>query len=359
MCRGSIEIQGEPIVRVAGSRAIEYRSVGGLMASRLDRSLAAQAGSPLLVCGHSKSGTSLLMSLLDGHPDVLVFPGETKYFRDIHGRPEFGTAEALLTQTRISRLAGDRHVARELGRDHRAVDQGVFEDELRALFAEPVPESDLLPAIVLAYARAIGESPRRYWVEKTPRNEHHLDTALTLWPGLKAIYIARDPRDIYASFRKKREKRGKRLPVGTFVRRMHASLSIWGAFAERHPERSVSVRYEDLVREPRETTQQIANFLGIEWHSALVSPTQVGRHWGGNSMYGETHSDISPTPIGRYSVSLTRSEIRALEYRLRPVFERFSWPLAASDRSGGRLGDWAAVIRSSLFSDFRRPGGPR
>ena len=125
------------------------------------RGLAAEAGSPLLICGHNKAGTSLLVSLLDGHPDVLSFPEETKYFRKIYGRPELGNAEALLTRTRISRLAGDRDVALEKGRDFSAVDQAVFEAELRALLSGPVPPCDLLPAVILAYTRAIGEKPRR------------------------------------------------------------------------------------------------------------------------------------------------------------------------------------------------------
>lgn len=300
------------------------------------------------------------MSLLNGHPDVLVFPEETKYFRKVYGRPELRSAEGLLTRTRISRLAGDRHIALTMGLDYKAVDQAVFEAELRALLSDPVPESDLLPAVVLAYARAIGVQPRRYWVEKTPLHEHHLDTALALWPDLKAIYVTRDPRDVYASFRKKREQRGKRLPVESFVRRMHASLSAWDAFTDQHPQRGLCVRYEDLVRGPREVTRQIATFLGIKWHAALLRPTQVGQqHWSGNSMFNEKHRGVSATPIGRYLLSLTPSEVRAIEYRLRPLFRRFGWPLDALNRSGGRLGDWTAVVRSWLPSGHHRPGHPR
>src|SRR4051812_279148 len=32
------------------------------------------------VAGPAKSGTTLLVSLLDGHPELLVFPAETAYF---------------------------------------------------------------------------------------------------------------------------------------------------------------------------------------------------------------------------------------------------------------------------------------
>ena len=176
-----------------------------------------------------------------------------------------------------------------------------------------------------------------------------------MWPDVKAIYIARDPRDIYASFRKKREQRGKPLSVGTFVRRMRASLSAWDAFMKRHPERGLCVLYEDLAQEPRKVTEQIAAFLEVQWQPVLLSPTQADQPWGGNSMYDEAHSGLSVTPIGRYSLSLTPSEVRAIEYRLGPLFERFAWSLDDSDRSRGRMGDWTAVVRTLLSSNSRRP----
>ena len=36
---------------------------------------------PLFICGCPKSGTTLLRSLFDGHPERLVFPMEMKFFR--------------------------------------------------------------------------------------------------------------------------------------------------------------------------------------------------------------------------------------------------------------------------------------
>ncbi len=36
---------------------------------------------PLFICGHPKSGTSLLKALLDNHPQLVVYPEETVFFR--------------------------------------------------------------------------------------------------------------------------------------------------------------------------------------------------------------------------------------------------------------------------------------
>src|SRR5207244_838837 len=38
---------------------------------------------PVFLVGYPKSGTTLLLGLLDGHPELAVVPGETRYFTDL------------------------------------------------------------------------------------------------------------------------------------------------------------------------------------------------------------------------------------------------------------------------------------
>ena len=38
---------------------------------------------PVFVVGYPKSGTTLVVSLLDGHPQLVVFPEETEFMRAI------------------------------------------------------------------------------------------------------------------------------------------------------------------------------------------------------------------------------------------------------------------------------------
>jgi len=311
------------------------------------RDLAELAGRPLLVCGHPRSGTSLVMSLLDGHPDVVAFPEETKYFRAIHRRRSLHSAERLLAHTRVGRLSRDRATALAHGQDFAGIDGAVFERELRERLAVPRRLRELLPAVMLAYATAAGASPARYWAEKTPLHEHHLDTALGLWPELVAIYLLRDPRDVGASFRAKRRQRGRGLPVRTLARRMQASLAAWEAFSGRHPQRCLMLRYEDLVRAPEPVMRSVADFLGIAWNPTLLQPTLAGRTWSGNSSFGEAHREVSAAPIGRHASLLSEDEIRALEAWLAPEFERFEWHRT---QPAVRPPGWVAVLRASLGS---------
>ena len=179
------------------------------------------AGGALLLCGHPKSGTTLLQSLLDGHPDVLVIPEETKYFTKLHRWPWRRRADYLLKRTRMARF----NPAVEGIYDLDYVDWPAFQTGLREGLSFLPAARDVLPAIARAYAAASGiDGPRwKYWLEKTPSNELYLEAAAEMWPELRALYLVRDPRDVFTSFRIKRGQRGKALSVEDFCRAWSAS----------------------------------------------------------------------------------------------------------------------------------------
>jgi hypothetical protein len=295
------------------------------------------------------------LSLLDGHPDVVSFPEETKYFRAIHGRRWLHSAEALLAHTHVGRISRDRATALARGYDFAGIDAAVFERELRERLAVPRRRRELLPAVLLAYAAAVGVSPARYWAEKTPLHEHHLDTALGLWPELVAIYLLRDPRDVGASFRAKRRRRGRGLPIRTLARRMQASLAAWEAFSGRHPQRCLMVRYEALVQAPEPVMRSVADFLGIAWNPTLLQPTLADRPKSDKSNIGEAQREISASRIGRHANLLSEDEIRALEALMAPEFERYGWHRT---QHAGRPPGWVAGLGALLGRLPRRGARP-
>ena len=51
---------------------------------------------PVFICGHPKSGTSLLRSMLDNHPELIVYPEETYFFRKFLPMSEGSTLKEQL-----------------------------------------------------------------------------------------------------------------------------------------------------------------------------------------------------------------------------------------------------------------------
>lgn len=276
-----------------------------------------------LLCGHAKSGTTLVQSLLDGHPELIVIPEETKYFARIHAHPLRRRPSYLLSRTRLARLA-----RREPGiYDYGHLDGAAFADALCGELGALPASRRVLPAVARAYARAAGldAGRARAWVEKTPGHEHALARARELWPELRAIYLVRDPRDVFVSFRAKRATRGRGLDVAPFCRRWAASLAAWDAFAARAPGAALAIRYETLVADPGPVLHALTRFLGVAMVPSLREPTIAGRPFGGNSMHGDAFDAISAAPVGRHAGRLDSAAAREIETRLAPAFARFGW----------------------------------
>ena len=46
-----------------------------------DKTMSELRDSPVFIAGHPRSGTSLLRSVLDSHPELVAYPEETSFFR--------------------------------------------------------------------------------------------------------------------------------------------------------------------------------------------------------------------------------------------------------------------------------------
>jgi len=277
----------------------------------------------IVLCGHAKSGTTLVQSLLDGHPALVVIPEETKYFAQIDRWPLRRRASYVLRRSRVARLTpGVAGIY-----DYSHLDRALFARALASDLGAWPPARRILPAIARAYAAAsaLDGASARAWVEKTPGNEHHLERALRLWPALRAVYVVRDPRDVFVSFRAKRAKRSKQLAVDRFCGRWSASLAAWDAFVADHTERALALVFEHVIESPETELRRLTKFLGIEWCASLLEPTIAGRPFEGNSMHGDRFTAISRAPRRRHASLLEPELARAIERRLAPAFERFGW----------------------------------
>jgi hypothetical protein len=315
-----------------------------------------QEKSPVFICGYPKSGTTLLLALMDSHPDLLVFPEETKFFRNIVGRPERCNPNYVLEHTGVRAFGFDQVRWPSGYRDYSAIDFEAYQRCLNQHWANcDKVEPCLLESVISCFGQLTGQAQKLYWVEKTPLNENYLNKAVNWWSDLRAIYIIRDPRDNYCSYQKTRQQRRqasevrfheaekedhpsdleKRKPSiprtlvpDEFIAYWFESLNNWERFAVCHPDKSLLIRYEDLVRFPRQAMERVCSFLRISWDEVLLQPTRNGVFWSGNSMHGTEFKGISTASVGKYKEVLSEREVCYLEAWLRHPILRYEWQLA-------------------------------
>jgi hypothetical protein len=277
---------------------------------------------PIFICGHPKSGTSLLVSLLDSHPQLLVYPNETFFFRgfvpemrkrDLDEKVSLAQRYLLhfferglsdLEYQEPFDLAHDQYFL-DYAKTCQAMSEEVDANGVRH-------NGDLLSAAVIAYGRVYEKISTEtiYWIEKTPYNEHFAQTIFEWWSNARCIHIVRDPRDNYLTYqRKHRGLSAVDFSVG-WNSSLNAGLKNQKNFGE---DNYLLLRYEDLTIEPESSLQELIAFLGIKDDEILRIPTSDGIPWEGNSQFGDKFQGISSKPVGRWKQELGDRDVEIIE----------------------------------------------
>ncbi len=309
------------------------------------------------IAGPARSGTTLLTSLLDGHPGLLVLPEETAYFPTV--RTKYGARtrreqfDYLTTHTLSNVIFGGACKWGKRDYSDFPADELRRRFEQRA-FAPANARRDLLVLLLETYADLLGrplDSVRR-WVEKTPANRDRLPAIFERFPDARILLTLRDPRALLASqIQLEQTRRQRRFSVYLTVRHWLtvARLALALKTAARPDPRFHLVEYRHVVEKPGNVSREVCAFLGIDHNPAMLAPTKVGRAWTGNSSAGRSFSTISTEPLNRWREFLAPDEIGWIEWHCRPWMEPLGYePLLARRQFIG----WAAPVRGETPREY-------
>lgn len=277
----------------------------------------------VFVTGCTRSGTTLLQRILDGHPDLAVSNDTHVVPRSVlagPGGPDLPMSGALLEEvvghTRFSRLGVDATVARRF-----AGEAPRFADFVRALFGEA--------------ARLRGKP---YAGEKDPEYVRRIPLLGGLFPEARFVHIIRDGRDVAVStlaWVTPRRFLGQlelwqREPVGVCALwwRRQVLAGLTGGL-EVGPDRCLEVRYEDLVGAPAPTAARVASFLDLPPSDEMLD-YHVGRT---RSAAGLSSKDrwLPPTPgLRDFRRGLGPDAVQLFESLAGDLLEALGYPLAAA-----------------------------
>jgi len=276
--------------------------------------------SPVLLHGGRKAGTTLLVSLLDGGPELLVYPNEVKLKRLLRRRWQNAShmvadylsnvsdplkapfrSEAVppgphrppvrWEPRRVGRaraLPGVRVRVGNLAPDDAALlfDQAAYLSALERLVEAPPPSlGPLLTADAAAFASSIrATAPSGRWsgwafkeVGGDPRSLYagfH-----EMFPKGRIVVIVRDPRRIVRSILTDRRRRRIKVDPAYVVRQAmvaHRHIAAYQTFVQ--DKRLHFVIYERLVGgRLEEELRECCAFLGIEFDAVHTRPTTLGR----------------------------------------------------------------------------------
>ena len=113
------------------------------------------------------------------------------------------------------------------------------------------------------------------FVDKMPHNYQRLGFIMSAFPNARVINMLRDPRDVGLSkWIRRFHSPGMRYAsnlesIAHSANLYRCYLSHW---EKLFGDRILTVRYEDLVVDPKTCIQQVAAFCGIDWDERMMTP---------------------------------------------------------------------------------------
>jgi hypothetical protein len=291
------------------------------------------------IAGQAKSGTTLLVALLDSHPQLLVMPQDTAYFATVltkYGRRGRRAQFDYLTKESRTNVLFD-NPAKRGKQDYAGFPKGEFLETFeRTAFDSANAERDLLVLLMESYASALDVPLDRVkrWVEKTPANRNHIPTIFSRFPHAKLLVTIRDPRAILAA-RIALEKTRKTRRFSVYYVIAHWRVAAKLAKNVRDGDvPGLVVGYEELALQPSTSMHKVCDYLEITFQPEIVlKPTKAGRLWGGNSAARVQFSEISAEPVARWERELSEEEIGWVEWHCRDLMPELGYQPRLSRRA--------------------------
>ncbi len=295
-------------------------------------------------CGMSRSGTTLLTTVLDSHPDISMgyellhagLPSTAQFIESV----ETAWAEAGDNGRKCGNLLkewGFRSAGVLVKRCVRTrVDPPELVAILRTMRDRGFEQLDGLEAqtqLAMSVAQAKMAKERTGWCgfKATASSVSMLDR---LFPKSRFFLIIRDPRDVVASHR----AAGFDRSVRQIARSWNDYGRIFGHWLSAHPGSAALIRYEDLVTAPEPTLRGAFERTGLEFSPEVLrffdSKASVHRPGQHHVNAENLKKDFYVTSMGRWRRELPDNEVRWIERGCWTLMDRFGYPRRRTRRRG-------------------------
>ena len=228
-----------------------------------------------VLCGHARSGTTLLEYVLDSHPQIVSADETFVFFNKVHSF----LSRSLPTPPPVVPLLDSM--------------SGIKLRQIR---------SEYLRGIQSFLGQNIGD---RLLLEKNPGLTSDLAVFLRVFPESKFLVALRDPRDVCLSCFMQNAVIGTDssswLSLEGTVNNYASIMGFWLAMKPLLGAAALEVRYEDMVENLESNARRTLEFLGCSWDERVLRFDEHARNKIVRSpTYVEVSKPIYKTAVGRW-----------------------------------------------------------
>ena len=258
---------------------------------------------PFFVVGSDRSGTTMLMMMLDAHPNLGVSRESWFLIELMDALPLHGP----LSQNQVNS-------AFEIIHQHPRWQRWNIPNKTLATCLEKLTAPDLAELVEAVFQLDLARSRKTRWGDKTPAYVREIERIHSIFPQAHFIHIIRDARDVCISLKNV----GWHGPTLRHMARYWRKEVISGIEAGRVLGHGVylEIPYEKLVTNTEATLKQICSFLGEPFDTnMLVWYDLTAEKTAGRPMKFQTKLGRAPRPsdTGRWKNEMSSFEVAVVE----------------------------------------------
>ena len=281
----------------------------------------ARSKSPVFVLGCPRSGTTLLYHMLLSAGNFAVYRTESNVFSIL--QPRFGDLALKRNRSELLEHWIRSRLFRETGLAAEAISEKIM--------MECHSAGDFLRITMEETARRQGVER---WADTTPDHLLYIPQIKKEIPNALIVHIIRDGRDVALSY----VKQGWAHPLPWD---RDEELAVAGLYWEwivsqgRRFGRNLGadyceLRYEDLLRNPQETLQDLGQFIAQELDYDHIRSVGIGSVTVPNSSFEQgAHFN----PVGRWSEHMTPRQLQEFEALTGKYLQELGYPIGSAGKS--------------------------
>lgn len=260
----------------------------------------------VFIVGVGRSGTSLLQSMLNAHPEIAFLP-ETGFLR--------------------SYVFRQKRVFKDVTEKENFVRTLYLDDKYKRTQVNPesiVTNSESYIQVYYSLLKSYAGEESKYVGDKDPRFLDFLPELNNILPSSKVIHIIRDPRDVVLS--RTKADWSKRWPFFMHACMYKAQLERGRRLGRKIFRKNyLEIYYENLIINPEQVLKEIMEFLELEYNDSMLNfrdsakslVDQTEMQW-----KKETLGPLLSRNAGKWQKQLSESQIYTVQQICSETFKR-------------------------------------
>ena len=214
------------------------------------------------IVGIGRSGTTLLMSMLNSHPTIQATP-EVNFFNFFYNSWKNKTSFSESDFSAIAAYVESFDAKRKIS--GFSWDMDLFRDKIHK--SQQINFRIIYHAFYSCFSYSNSHKIVSHNFDKNPINTLMLQEIIDTLPDSKFIYLVRDSRANYLSRKEKAKNRPANIYLDPQRWRIYNELA-WKVI-EKNKSRFFILKYEDLVTEPEQKIRELAEFFNFDYDPSI------------------------------------------------------------------------------------------